>query len=196
MARVAVAVCVLILPVIAVVYYFAEPRAPRSGRTFVKPANIQMQVPMLVDIPAITDPVLVTAADARLKKNDLVIGVVAFGEARAYLKDAFAKGMTSHVLQDRIGATKIAVTHCDLTNCTRVLSSATDGKVTDIHCGGWMAQQELALLIGDERFAQSSREIPFDDVPFVISTWEKWRAENPHTFVYEGHDEATPGETE
>jgi len=53
-----------------------------------------------------------------------------------------------------------------------------------------MAEQELALLIGDKRFAQSSTEIPFDDIPFIITTWDKWRAEHPESPIYLSHEKS------
>jgi|GEM_PF-2288156 len=191
--RVVVAVSLLTLPATAIVSLIIGPKVPRSGRTFVKPATIFIQVPMIVDLPAISDPTFLTAAAAELNNDDLVIGVVAFGEAKAYLKSAFGKGLTSHVVLDRFGATPVTITHCDLTSCTRVFSSTKENSLSDIHCGGWMAEQELALLVGNKRFAQSSNEIPFDDVPFVITTWDKWRVEHPHSPVYLGTHNAIHG---
>ena len=83
--RIVVAVSLLTLPATAIVSLVVGPKAPRSGKTFVKPANLVMQVPMIVDVPAISDPPFLTAAAAKLNDDDLVIGVVAFCEAKAYL---------------------------------------------------------------------------------------------------------------
>jgi len=188
--RVVIAVALLILPVMTIASYLAGPKVPKSRRGFVKPANIHMMVPMEVDIPGIADPTFVPVEKADLKDDDLVIGVIAFGEARAYLKRAFAKGLTSHVLLDQFGATRVTVTHCDLSNCTRVFSSTMENSLGDIHCGGWMAEQELALLIAGKKYPQSSKEIPFDDLPYLITTWDKWRGEHPRSAVYLGTDNA------
>jgi hypothetical protein len=38
-------------------------------------------------------------------------------------------------------------------------------------------------------FPQSSEEIPFNEVPFVVTTWGKWRAKNPQSIVYLGSPE-------
>jgi len=73
--RIVVAVSLLTLPATAIVSLLVGPTIRRSGRTFVKPATIVMQVPMIVDVPAISDPTFLTAAEAELDDDDLVIGV-------------------------------------------------------------------------------------------------------------------------
>lgn len=140
---------------------------------------------MKFDFRGETKPFFTSAAKASLSDDDIVIGVVAFGESKAYLREAFS-GPGRHIVHDQYGAMQVTVTHCDRTRCTRVFSAAEDKDLKALHCGGWMEEQEMALLVEDQRYSQSSEEIPFDDVPFTITTWGEWRMEHPVSAVFDG----------
>jgi hypothetical protein len=180
--RVLTAVCLLTVPTTVIATWLTqeEPFAFLVGRKTPKIGE------MITDVPGNSDPTLVNANDADLADDDLVIGVVAFGEAKAYLREALDGRPANHVVHDRFGATQVTVTYCGRTGCTRVFSATGEKNLHDLHCGGWMAQQEMALLVGAKRFPQSSQEIPFDDVPFIVTTWGEWRMEYPESAVYLG----------
>ena len=57
--------------------------------------------------PLNVEPVIVSAADAGIADNDLVMGIVHNGEARAYPVN-YMKGPLNEVVNDRLGGTAIA----------------------------------------------------------------------------------------
>lgn len=152
------------------------------GATTRKPPEIR------ADIPGVVQPTFASAEDFPLSDHEIVIGVAAFGEAKAYVRRAFSE-LDDHIVHDRFGDTQVTITHCNRNRCTRVFTATDDQDLTTMHCGGWMEEQEMALLIGDERYEQSSAEIPFDEVAYVVTTWGKWRKEHPQSLVYLGRPE-------
>ena len=182
--RVAIAVLLLFVPAMGAGLWFSS----ENPFYLIVGAKIRKLPEMKVDIPGHTQPEFTVAAEFPLADHEIVIGVIAFGEAKAYLRRAFS-GPGTHIVHDRFGKTQVTVTHCNRTRCTRVFTAADDQDLSVMHCGGWMDAQELALLIGTARFPQSSENIPFDEVPFVVTTWGKWRAKNPQSIVYLGSPE-------
>jgi Protein of unknown function (DUF3179). len=135
---------------------------PAVGRKIIKMSEIK------VDLPGYTQPELTTAAEFPLDDHEIVTGVIAFGEAKAYLRRAFS-GLDTHVVHARFGKTQVTLTHCNCTRCARVFTAADDQDLSVMHCGGCVEEQELALLIGTKRFPHSSTEIPFDEAPYVVT---------------------------
>src|SRR4051812_5021174 len=80
-ARILLAAIVLVLPAIALVDWLSQPRS----FAFLLSRKTGQLPEMLMDIPAISDPILVSAEAAQLKSEDVVIGVFVFGKAKAYL---------------------------------------------------------------------------------------------------------------
>ena len=182
--RIAIAVLLLLLPAMGIGLWLS------SDNPFylIVGAKIRKLPEQKMDIPGDIKPTFTSAAEFPLGDHEIVIGVVAFGQAKAYLRRVFS-GPGTHIVHDRFGETQVTVTHCNRTRCTRVFTAADDQDLSVMHCGGWMEVQELALLIGGTRFPQSSAEIPFDEVPYVVTTWGKWRAKNPQSIVYLGSPE-------
>jgi hypothetical protein len=182
--RVAIAVSLLLLPAMGIGLWLS------SDNPFylILGEKIRKLPETRADYPGYTQPTFMTAAEFPLGDHEIVIGVVAFGQAKAYARRVFS-GPDTHIVHDRFGDTQVTVTHCNRTRCTRVFTATGDQDLSKMHCGGWMEEQELALLIGGTRFPQSSEEIPFDEVPFVVTTWGKWRAKNPQSIVYLGSPE-------
>ncbi len=141
---------------------------------------------MALDVPGVNGPHLVSAGESGVRDEDIVIGVVAFGEPRAYLRSAFDGSPDRHIVNDKFGSVPVSITHCDRTRCTRVLTCDALQSSINIRCGGWLAVQEMALLVENTTYAQSSQEIPLEDVPFVVTTWKDWLATQPETLVYVG----------
>ena len=153
-----------------------------------------------VDVAGVARPRVVPGREARVPDEAVVIGVQVGSVARAYVVQAFqvrnlqpadaqrdpeaAKVLSRHVVNDVVDGTAISVTHCDHNLCTRVLTDAESTEALDIGVGGW--DDEMLLLIDGERVPQSTDEVPFEDVPFEVTTWEQWREEHPHTDVYIG----------
>jgi hypothetical protein len=142
--------------------------------------------PQSFDVEGVLNPELVSAEKAELRDDEIVIGVVAFGESRAYLRSAFDRRPERHIVNDKIGSVPVSLVHCDQTRRTRVLTSGKPDVAVEIRCGGWLASQEMALLVKDRVFGHTSQDLPFQDMPFVVTTWKKWLAAQPATKVYVG----------
>lgn len=182
--RVLVAVALLTLPSVAVATWLSQ----EHPFAFCTKAKIRE---MIVDQPGISQPGFASAASAKLADGDMVIGVAVLGEAKAYPQGRLG-GPGNHIVHDRFGLTQVSVTFCDRTRCARVFTATDEYDLRVLHCGGWMAEQEMALRIGDYRFVQSSPEIPFDDLPFQVTTWGEWRKAYPNSTVYLGKPLGAP----
>ena len=141
--------------------------------------------PVALDLPGINNPKLIAGEKAGLQDDDIVIGVRVNGESRAYLRSAFDGGPDRHIVNDKLGSVAVSVVHCDRNRITRVFTSDKSDGPLNIRCGGWTGK-ELALLVDDQEFAQSSREIPLQNVDYVETTWKDWRKAQPATLVYDG----------
>ena len=162
-------------------------RTSPQAKPVLLPAMSLDEVPaMSLDAAGVSDPLLVSVAKVLLPDDEIVIGVTVVGEARAYLRLAFEQGPNSHVVNDLFGAVPVTVTHCDKTRCTRVVTAESRDASLDIHCGGWLVQQEMSLLVDGKGYPQSSKEIPLKDLPFVVTTWKEWLQANPTSVVYLG----------
>jgi hypothetical protein len=141
---------------------------------------------MALDVEGIRNPLFVPANLASLVDEEMIIGVIVAGEARAYLRRSFDNLPRKHIVHDKFGFVTVVVTHCDRTRCTRVFSAKDDQGDLDIRCGGWLIEQEMALLVGGTKYPHSSPEIPLTDLPFVVTTWKEWRQAQPKSMVYLG----------
>ena len=145
--------------------------------------------PMNMDLSGVNEPQLISAAASGLQDEELVIGVVAFGESRAYLQSALGGLPERHIVNDEFGSIPVSITYCDRTRCTRVLTSDKIKGRLDMRCGGWLAIQEMALLLDKKRYPQSSQELPLQDLPFKVTTWKAWVSAQPNTLVYVGKNQ-------
>lgn len=177
-----VGVAVAIITTVFVIDFLNQ-SSSRKKTVFVPPPESSS---VLLDVAGVSDPQLVSAEESGLRDDDIVIGVEAFGVSRAYLRSAFDREPQRHVVNDRFGSVPVTITHCDSTRCTRVLTSGNGDNAVEIHCGGWLDIQEMALLIGEKMYPQSSPDIPLKDVPFIVSTWKEWREKHPNSQVYRG----------
>lgn len=185
-------VAILLLSTIAAAWFIAGNRttAQEDGAADAKlpPTVVLPEQPssaQLFDVEGVTNPKLLLAKDSGLRDDDLVIGVVAFGETHAYLTSAFARLPERHIVNDKFGDVPVTITHCDLTSCTRVLSSGEKGTL-NVRCGGWSPEDGMALLVDEREFSQASKDIPLKDVSYVVTTWKEWNTAHPETKVYEG----------
>src|SRR5204863_2028339 len=89
-------------------------------------------------------------------------------------------------------------TYCDISGCTRVFRETPGQDLLSLRCGGltyvsrFTRKKEMALMVGDRRLPHSSKEIPFDELPFVVTTWGEWQKEHPNSPVYLGRPGRTP----
>ena len=97
-------------------------------------------------------PPTVPAAEALLADDDIVIGVVVGGKARAYRLKAF-KFIARHVVNDVINGTAVTVTYCDRDGCLRAFAADVDEPLP-VRVGGF--REGLLLRIGDSYFEQKT----------------------------------------
>lgn len=146
-------------------------------------------------VPGVSDPSFCPPELVNLPPDTKVIGVEMNGQTRAYVVEAFEvhhvdapEDLSVHVVNDTLGETPIAITHCNRTRLTRVLTNIPDGgsslSPVDVCVGGW--QNGMLLVVDDEMYSQHAREVPLIDVPFLTTTWSRWREQHPESLVYTG----------
>lgn len=153
-----------------------------------------------VDVAGVTTPDFVTADDAKLGDDALIIGVSVGGADRAYLVDAMSASgipmdggpeiqrVRRHVVNDVLQGRAISVTYCDVSKCAEVYQRE-DSASEELRVGGFR-DGKLILLHGGDRFPQGSNSAPFKTIPHVLTRWGDWKADHPDTTVYVG--EAMP----
>jgi hypothetical protein len=168
----------LVAPSIALTCWLTDP--PRTKDYF-------------ADVAGLVNPQFTAADDAQLDSEELVIGITAFGEAKAFLRGSMSARPENHLIHDVFGGVKVTVTHCDITGCTRVFRETPGHDLLELRCGGLTAKgrlktkKEMALMVGNRRLPHSSKEVPFEELPFVATTWGEWRQEHPESPVFVRH---------
>jgi hypothetical protein len=148
-------------------------------------------------IPALTDPRLLKAAEARyLYPRDLVLGVVFGGEARAYPLRILVWHENAN---DVVGGVPIAVTYCPLCNSAFVFDRRIGGQVREFGVSGLLwnsnvllydrqpdplreslwSQVKMAAVTGPA--ALSGHRMKF--LPSELTTWAEWASQHPATMV-------------
>ncbi len=144
-------------------------------------------------IPAMTNPQAVSPQEAHyLSDEDLVLGVVANGEARAYPHNL---GWKHEVVNDRLGGQYISVTFCPLTS-TGLVFDATAADSTQIELGvsGLLINSNLVLynrndeetLYPQMMHAAISGPTKGDKLkllPVTETTWGLWKKMHPQTTI-------------
>lgn len=150
--------------------------------------------------PGINQPPTLPADKVMLDADTPVIGVVASGHARAYLVEAFEHGRASHIVNDLLGKVPISVTHCDISECTRVFTGATQGQPLELSAAG-LKDGRLVLKFDGHLYRQETSEpldedgvpLPCREYPAELTAWGDWRQAHPETDIYMGTvDEPTP----
>lgn len=151
-----------------------------------------------LSIPGVKRPAIVSAEEAPLADDELVIGVTVGDHHRAYRMTAFwppkdmslsgpndpkLQRLQGHIVNDMINDTPVTITHCVRTQCTRVLTDPLLDAPLPIRLGGFK-DREMLLLIGEERFAHSTPTLPYADQQYSVVEWRQWRKWYPNTDVY------------
>ncbi|MBN1794511.1 MAG: DUF3179 domain-containing protein [Candidatus Omnitrophica bacterium] len=150
------------------------------------------------DIPALANPAFVSAADGKLKKNELVIGVSLGTVAKAYP----IRIMNWHeIVNDTVrlvtpkGITEqpIAVTWCPLTKSAFVFERRVEGEMLEFGVSGMLYNNNLVmydrtsnslwpqLMQGAATGRYVSRRLA--SIPAMVVTWEMWKELHPETLV-------------
>ncbi|MEA3461972.1 MAG: DUF3179 domain-containing protein [Bacteroidota bacterium] len=142
-------------------------------------------------IPALTDPEFVLAgSEIYLSDEDLVIGIVVEGKARAYPHHILD---WHEIINDQIGDVNFAVTYCPLTGTGIGWDREIDGNVTTFGVSGLLYNSNLIPYdrATDSNWSQirldcvngklKGREV--ETIPLLETTWGTWKEMYPFTKV-------------
>ena len=141
-------------------------------------------------IPALTNPAVVPAeiADTFLVPEDLVLGVVINGEARAYPHGVL---WWHEIINDVLGGRPILVTLCPLTGSGIVSDPVLTGQLHNFGVSGLLFNNNLIMFDRgtDSLWSQMRLDSICGDLagtrppllPVVQSTWAAWKAMHPNT---------------
>jgi hypothetical protein len=149
--------------------------------------------------PARVSPPAVPAAEARLRDDEIVIGVVANGEARAYPVNLMWKP-ENEVLNDTLGGQPVAATWCPIAHSAGVYDRTAEGGplelgaiglekgvfiLYDRQSGSWWSQVTGRGVRGPRRGGTLAKRHS------TLTTWGLWRRLHPGTTVFA--DPGRPG---
>ena len=146
-------------------------------------------------IPALTNPVFIGPSFVEyLRSDDLILGVVINGEARAYPHNI---GWWHEIVNDKIGNQAISVTFCPLTG-TGLVFNATDegGRQFQLGVSGLLFNTNLIMYDrrdGTTLYPQMAFKAvkgeregeTLELLPVVETTWATWKKLYPRTRVIE-----------
>jgi hypothetical protein len=145
-------------------------------------------------------PPTIEAKDARLRPDELVIGVQVGNEARAYRLAAFDYP-SGHLVNDLIGRVPVSVAYCNLTHCVRVYTDPRNSAPLDAKVAGLLNGHMVMNLSGALYFQDSGRPvepaknpppIPYDVLTPTLTTWKEWTRLHRETDIFVGGDARRP----
>lgn len=137
---------------------------------------------MRLDFPGIVQPELEDVADVGLTDPTPVIGIEVDGAAVGFVIEKM-KDPKAHIVNMNFDQKKsVSVTFCDLADCVRVVSAASD-KPLELHVGGLDIDQQMVYLFKGERYGQMSADLPLEDYPFQRTTLGQWKKQHPKTLI-------------
>ena len=171
-------------------------RPPQTGGNFLQqfPLNQIVSGGVAKDgIPALTDPVFTIVSDATyLGDNDLVLGVVINGEAKAYPHNV---GWWHEIVNDVVGGVPVVVSLCPLTSTGMVFNGqGTDGSRITCGVSGLLFNNNLIMYDrrdGNTLYPQmiyagvdgpgAGEELQL--LPVIETTWRYWKQLYPDSHV-------------
>jgi len=154
-------------------------------------ARIEGGGPGRDDIPALDHPATLPAAEAGfLSEEDLVLGVVLGGEARAYPIRILDR---HEVVNDRLGGEPVLITWCPLCRSGLAFSPRLGGERLLFGVSGLLYNGNLLMYDRDteslwsqirgEAVSGERRGQRLPRIAAVVDTWQRWRARHPSTRV-------------
>jgi hypothetical protein len=148
-----------------------------------------------VRIRGIDRPATVEAARATLGSDEMVIGFVVAGRARAYRLDSL-RDRTKHVVNDVVGDVPITVSFCDIDNCIRGYTGPAGQGPLGVSIAGLFEGREMVLEVDQGLYFQRSGKafepssgtaiLPLERIEPILTNWASWKRDHPDTDVYEG----------
>ena len=162
-----------------------------SGDCLVPCGEIRSGGPPKDGIPALTEPEWFDATDAWIDDEDIVLGVVRNGEARAVPLAIF---FWHEIVNDTIGGERSVITYCPLTGSGLHFDGKTTQGGSDFGVSGSLWNNNLVMYNrgGEESWwgQMSSRAIVGPEVgesltrlPIVETSWKTWKALHPDTLI-------------
>lgn len=177
---------------------FAQLRTEKASgfdlsRLIVPVHQIQDGGPGKDGIPALTNPLMIGAAEASyLQPDDPVIGVAFESDPRAYP----LRILDHHeIVNDRVGQTPIAVTYCPLCDSSVVFDRRTPLGERDFGVSGLLYNSNVLMYdrggksdslwsqLATQGISGPGAELPLVVLPLEVTTWHDWRARYPNTLV-------------
>lgn len=142
-------------------------------------------------IPSIDQPRFVAAADVDyLQEEDIVIGVLHAGQARAYPTRIL---VWHEIVNDDIGGKAILVTYCPLCGTSMVFERSFAGASKTFGVSGLLYRSDVLMYDREseslwsqlrmESVAGPARGTKLAWLPSIHTTWKTWRAEHPESVV-------------
>ncbi|MCA9179608.1 MAG: DUF3179 domain-containing protein [Planctomycetales bacterium] len=158
--------------------------------------QVQGRPLMRVHLPAVTTPDVLNHSRVAIPADAPVLGVVVGSESRAYLLEALAM-VQEHVINDVVGGEPVTVTYCNLSGCSRVLttnnthtSSEQPADPLAVSVAGLFdvgtLEATMAVELDSKVYAQDSPELPLRNYPHLRTTWGEWLTAHPDTVVFIG----------
>jgi Protein of unknown function (DUF3179) len=154
--------------------------------------EIQAGGPPKNGIPALDHPAFVSAseADQTLKAQDMILGVVFSGVAKAYP----VRILNWHeVVNDDVGERPVLISWCPLCGSGVVYDPHLEGRRYTFGVSGLLYQQNLLLFdyetdslwsqLQGQAVTGSMAGTFLELLPVRTTTWEDWKAEHPQTSV-------------
>ena len=135
-----------------------------------------------------------SAETSKLPADELVIGVVSGGKARAYRLSSF-ESKSGHLVNDMIGGVPVTVAYCDKTRCVRVYTDPGASSPLDVQVSGVLNDEMVLNLDGNRYFQKSGQSltpgegpsvIPYEMLTPTLTTWKEWVKHHPGTDVSMG----------
>ena len=153
--------------------------------------EIHLGGPSRDGIPAIDRPKFVSAKEADfVEAEDQVLGLVRNGEAKAYPIPI----MNWHeIVNDRVGAERVAVTYCPLCGTGVAFASEVGGRSLSFGVSGLLYNSDVLLYDRETEslWSQLRKQAvtgpmkgrKLKALPLTHTTWRAWRREHPDTLV-------------
>ena len=144
--------------------------------------------------PPIIHPPTISAeeGDAMMREDELVIGVSAMGESRAYPINMLTSPWRE-IFNDELGGKPILVTWCHLCHNAIVFDPIIDGKQYTFAVSGMLWQRNLVMQDKETKSLWSHmlgkamrgklKGTELQTIPSTVTTWKAWRAIYPNTTV-------------
>ncbi len=146
------------------------------------------------DIPALTSPEYVSAAEADfMQPDESVIGIELSGDARAYP----LRVMDAHeAVNDLVGRVPVAVTYCPLCDSSVVFDRRVDGQTFEFGISGLLYNSNVMLYdrqqnepvslwsqLMNQAVSGPAVGSQLQTLPVEVTTWADWRSRHPNCRV-------------